>query len=144
MKATVRVLLFGLLVAILSACGSPSEPGELEGNSIAVDGGSYMDVTPDDLQTMLAAKDFIFINVHIPFEGNIPGTDLSIPFDQMAGNLALLPQDKDAKIVLYCRSDRMSRIAAETLIEAGYSNVWNLDGGFNAWKDAGLPFEENK
>ena len=39
----------------------------------------------------------------------------------------------------YCRSDRMSRIAAEAWAEAGYTNLYNLDGGFAAWKAAGYP-----
>ncbi len=31
----------------------------------------------------------------------------------------------------------MSAIAARTLVKRGYTNVWNLDGGMNAWKQAG-------
>jgi rhodanese-related sulfurtransferase len=114
---------------------------EVVGKQVAVDGGgSYTDVSVAELQTMLANKDFTFINVHIPFEGNIAGTDLSIPYDQVAQNLDKIP-DKNAKIVLYCRSDRMSNIAAKELVGLGYTNVWNLDGGMVAWEAAGLPIE---
>jgi rhodanese-related sulfurtransferase len=114
---------------------------EVVGKQITVDGGGfYTDVSVAELQTMLANKDFTFINVHIPFEGNIANTDLSIPYDQVAQNLDKLP-DKDAKIVLYCRSDRMSNIAAKELVSLGYTNVWNLDGGMVAWEAAGLPIE---
>jgi rhodanese-related sulfurtransferase len=35
----------------------------------------------------------------------------------------------------------MSRIAAKTLVNLDYTNVWNLNGGFNAWKAVGQPFE---
>jgi phage shock protein E len=95
------------------------------------------------LQEMLEEKDFTFINVHIPFEGDIPNTDLSIPYNQIENNLELLPADKEAKIVLYCRSDRMSTIAARELVELGYSNIWNVAGGMVAWERAGLPLEGN-
>ena len=90
---------------------------------------------------MLANKDFIFVNVHIPFEGDIADTDLSIPYNEIEQNLDQLPAEKNAKIVLYCRSDRMSNMAAETLVGLGYTNIWNLDGGMVAWEKAGLPLE---
>jgi rhodanese-related sulfurtransferase len=48
------------------------------------------------------------------------------------------PADKNAKIVLYCRSGRMSTIVAKELVKAGYTNVWNLDGGMIAWEKAGF------
>lgn len=83
-------------------------------------------------------KDFVLVNVHIPLTSSIAATDLSIPYDEIENNLSLLPTDKNAKIVLYCRSGRMSAIAAETLVGLGYANIWILDGGMVAWEQAGL------
>jgi rhodanese-related sulfurtransferase len=97
-------------------------------------------VSTAELQAMLENKDFTFINVHVPFEGNIAGTDLSIPFDQIEQNLDKLP-DIDARIVLYCRRDRMSNIAAKTLVGLGCTNIYNLDGGMVDWEGAGLTIE---
>ena len=51
----------------------------------------------------------------------------------------LLPARKDAKIVHYCMSDRMSTIASETLVRLGYTNVWNLVGGMVDWSQQGYP-----
>lgn len=142
---TRTVVIFLLLIAVfLSACKSTavSTPAvEVVGKQISVPGGSYTDVSVAELQAMLENKDFTFINVHIPFEGDIANTDLSIAYNEIEQNLQELPADKSAKIVLYCRSDRMSRIAAETLVSLGYTDVWNLDGGMVAWEQAGLPLE---
>lgn len=138
----VIVLILGSI--LIAACSSTSTPatGEVVGEKVSVSGGEYTNVNVDELETMLESKDFVFVNVHIPFEGDIPNTDLSIPFDEIDQNLDQLPEDKDAKIVLYCRSGSMSSTASETLVALGYTNIWNLDGGFNAWKAAGLPMAE--
>jgi rhodanese-related sulfurtransferase len=91
---------------------------------------------------MLKHEDFVFVNVHIPFEGNIADTDLSIPYNEIEQNLSQLPSDKNAKIVLYCRSGRMSAIAAEKLVSFGYTSIWNLKGGMVDWEQAGYNIEK--
>ena len=91
---------------------------------------------------MLENKDFTFVNVHIPFEGDLPKTDLSIAYDTIGQNVDQLGGDKNAKIVLYCKSDSMSMIAAEELVKLGYTNIWNLDGGMVAWEKEGQPIEK--
>ncbi|MBI2321920.1 MAG: rhodanese-like domain-containing protein [Chloroflexi bacterium] len=64
-------------------------------------------------------------------------TDLRIPYDQIERQLGLLPPAKDARIVLYCMSGRMSQIAAERLVAQGYTRVWNLERGMIGWRAAG-------
>ena len=143
MTRTIMTFLFfsSLLLTACQSAATPAPAVEVTGREVSVPGGAYTDVTVAELQTMLANKDFTFVNVHIPFEGNIANTNLSIPYNEIEQNLQQLPGDKDAKIVLYCRSGRMSSIAAETLVGLGYTNVWNLDGGMVAWEQAGLPLE---
>lgn len=133
-----KILLVLLSAVVLAACQSKPVMGEI----VTVAEGSYQNITPDELNTMLKDKDFIFVNVHVPFAGDIAGTDLSIPYDQIAQNLSQLPSNKDSKIVLYCRSGRMSEIAAEELVALGFSNVWNLTGGMVEWEQAGYELGE--
>ena len=134
-----KFILILLSVIILAGCQSKPVTGE----TVAVAGGSYKNVSPNELNTMLKNKDFVFVNVHIPFAGDIANTDLSVPYDQIdiPENLSQLPADQNAKIVLYCRSGRMSAIAAEELVKLGYTDIWNLTGGMADWERAGFEIE---
>ena len=148
-KATKLALLMAILLLLVgaAACGSggPGEKGSendsppVVGQRVETDDGSYIDISSQDLQAMLEAKDFSFVNVHAPYEGEIEPTDLFIPPDEIEDRLGELPSDTDAKIVVYCRSGNMSTTAATTLVRLGYTNVWNVAGGMIAWEKAGYP-----
>lgn len=133
-----KIVISGIALAaiLLSACQAKPQ-----NEVVAVAGGSYRNVSPAELNTMLKSKDFVFVNVHTPFAGNIAGTDLSIPYDQIEQRTSELPKDKNARIVLYCRSGHMSSIAAETLVKLGYTNIWTLKGGMAAWEQDGFPIQ---
>ena len=135
-----KLLFLSLLLIPLFLVGC--QPKSVTGENVSVAGGSYKNVTPKDLNAMLKNKDFLLINVHIPFAGNIAGTDLSIPYDRIEQNVSQLPADKNAKIVMYCRSGHMSQIAAEKLVSLGYTNIWNLKGGMIDWEKAGYNIEQ--
>jgi len=114
------------------------EAFELKSDHVDEEGGeeegltSYTSITPEKLAKMLEDKDFTLIDVHIPEQDHIEGTDAFIPYTDI-DHSSKLPKDKNAKIVLYCRSGGMSRAAAYTLAEEGYTNVYDLAGGKNAY-----------
>ena len=134
------------LLAVAAACGSAATdedatqtaPAAL-GQRVETERGSYVNVTPQELQSMLSDDDFLLANVYAGDMGEIEDTDLFIPYDQIAGRVGELPSQRDSEIVLYCRSGRSSAIAATTLVGLGYTDVWNLDGGMIAWEEAGYP-----
>jgi rhodanese-related sulfurtransferase len=97
----------------------------------------YVDISLDQFVEMLKIKDFILINVHIPYEGEIPGTDLFIPYNAIDQYKEKLPRQKDTKIVLYCRTGRMSAIAAEKLVQLGYTRIFEFHGGMREWERSG-------
>ncbi len=82
------------------------------------------------------------INVHIPYEGELSGTDAFIPYDKIKGD-PRLPEDKNTEILLYCKTGRMSEEAGVDLHEEGYTNIAHLEGGMNAWKDSGRQVDFN-
>ena len=100
-------------------------------------GGQWTNVTPNRLAQMIQSKDFTLVNVKTPYIGEIDGTDLYIPYDQLTARASDLPTTKSARILVYCRSGVESAQAAQALLNLGYTNVWNLDGGMNAWQASG-------
>lgn len=137
------VLTASLLAACQSGTASPNtNVGTEVGKVVQAAGGTYQDISATELLAMLKTKDFTLVNVHIPFEGNLPQTDVSIPYDTIGQNLSKLPADKNSKIVLYCRSGSMSTMAANELVKLGYTHILNLSGGMYAWEDAGQKIEK--
>ncbi len=134
--ALVAVIAIGFVA--LGGVGSKAAPSLASGETIIQgQGGQWTNVTPDRLAEMLTHKDFTFVNVKTPHIGEIDGTDLYIPYDQLSARASQLPANKSAKILVYCRSGVESAQAAQTLLNLGYTDVWNLDGGMNAWQSSG-------
>jgi rhodanese-related sulfurtransferase len=100
-------------------------------------GGHWTNVRPDELAYMLEHKDFTLLNVRTPYVAEIAGTDLYIPYTQLKARASELPADRGAKIVVYCLTGETSAIAAQTLLDLGYTNVWSLAGGMEAWLASG-------
>ena len=134
---TIAILVFCPVHIVAKATSSEDQISETW--KVQVEGGNYTNVNAAGLKAMLKNKDFLLINVHIPYEGEIEQTDLFIPYSEIEQNLDKLPANKDAKIFLYCRTDRMSRIAASVLVKLGYTNIWHLDSGMIGWEKAGYP-----
>jgi rhodanese-related sulfurtransferase len=136
----VRGAVFGAVfgLALVGVSSVKAMAGESPAR-VPVPGGAYTNVTSPLLQQMLEKKDFFFVNVHIPYEGEIAKTDAHIPFDQVEKLIRQFPTKKDAKILLYCQSGRMSDIAARTLVRLGYTNLWHLQGGMIEWRQQGYP-----
>ena len=51
--------------------------------------------------------------------------------------------DPTGRVIVYCRSGARAALACATLKDMGFENVANLEGGFTAWTEAGLPGDEH-
>ncbi len=155
----------GLLCGLLAACGSSASPigvispateasplgpaptdaaaTDLGDDRVEVGPAGYVNIDAAELASMLDEKDLLLINTHTPYGYEIAGTDAHIPVDESGRWLDRYPEERSTKIVLYCRSARWSAIAARELVEAGYTNLWHLEGGMRSWSAAGFPLVGN-
>jgi rhodanese-related sulfurtransferase len=131
----VSAVVLAVLVAIaLASCSGDDGSG-------TPDGPGWTRLSPEGLQDLMSSEDVYLVNVHVPFEGEITGTDVHIPYTDLVDRLGELPAEGAQTLVLYCRSGNMSTAAAQDLVAAGRTGFFELDGGFVAWNEAGLPFE---
>ena len=98
-------------------------------------------VTAPELKRIMEQGDIFLVDVHIPEQRHIKGTDLFIPFNEIEKNKDRFPKDKSTPIYVYCEGGPMGNAAAKSLHELGYTNLSNLEGGAEAWKKAGFEFE---
>lgn len=94
-------------------------------------------ITPDDLfAETLENPDLFLLDVRQPEELEADGYILGavhVPLRELAANLDMLPADKDAPIVIYCKAGARGAIGMTALQVMGYSNVRNLAGGIMNW-----------
>ena len=129
-----------LLLVFLSGCATVQT-----GTKVSVEGGgSYRSISPEELGLMLKGKDFFLVNVHVPYAGEIEKTDALISYKDTAARIGDYPRDARAKIVVYCLTNGMSSIVVRRLVKAGFENIYMLDGGMTAWKNAGFTLVDRR
>ena len=106
-------------------------------------------VTPQDAWEEIVRGDVVVLDVREPIEWEehiqgavkVPRGILEFQADPAspAHNPAL---DPDRRTIVVCRSGTRATLAAATLMDLGYTDVVNLAGGMNAWKQASLPTAE--
>ena len=127
-----KLILLFLAVMLLTACGQDRENDQ---------GAVYVNITAEEAkQIMNSEEGYIILDVREQDEydaGHIPGAIL-IPYTQIEEKAKGMLPDKGQLILVYCRSGRRSKIAAEALAELGYTNIKEF-GGIIDW-----PYEVEK
>ena len=89
----------------------------------------YKRISFKEAKEMIEKSGTVLLDVRTEEEyitGHIP-TSILIPLDELEYRLDEL-QDKSQNIIVYCKSGRRSKIACDILIQAGYSNIFDLGG----------------
>ena len=101
-----------------------------------------VEVTPQQVKADVdAGKPVILLDVRDSVEydaGHLPKA-MNISRGLLEFKIGRMLQDKNANIVVYCRTDARSALATAVLQEMGYTNVKNMKGAFKAWGQAGYP-----
>ena len=120
----IAVLLLAMIV--LSACGQKNEN---DGETV------YMNITAEEAKQIMDTEEgYIILDVRTQEEydqGHIPGAIL-IPDTEIKAEAENVLTDKAQLILVYCRSGRRSKLAAEALVELGYTNIKEF-GGIIDW-----------
>ena len=121
-----KLLIFALAVMLLTACGQANEnPKE----------AIYMNINAEEAKQMMDTESgYIILDVRTQEEydeAHIPGA-IVIPNTELEARVESELPDKDQMILVYCRSGRRSKLAADILVELGYTNIYEF-GGIIDW-----------
>ena len=126
LKINKRFLIALLTFTLPLGCDGCSDSGS----------GSYDQISGAEAKALMDSESgYIIIDAREQDEydqGHIPGAIL-IPYGEIADRAEKELPDKDQLILVYCRSGRRSKIAAEELVKLGYTNVKEF-GGIIDWE----------
>ena len=115
-----------LAVMMLTACGQDKENNQ---------GAVYVNITAEEAKRIMDIEEgYIILDVRTQEEydeGHIPGA-IVISHEEIAEKAEGVLTDKNQLILVYCRSGRRSKLAAEALVELGYTNIKEF-GGIIDW-----------
>ena len=95
----------------------------------------YTDITVEEAKKIIETGNVILVDVRTQEEYNEKHIDgaILIPNETITDTQPAELPDKDADILVYCRSGKRSSEAAKKLADMGYTNVYNMLGGINEW-----------
>ena len=141
MRRWVIATLIGVLVLLTAACsGAATTDAQtampaMSGMTTSASAG-VQQVDPAAFASAIDGDRYT-INVHIPNEGSLPATDLTLPYNEVEQRAGELPTDKNTPLAIYCMTGHMSAIAGQTLTDLGYTDIVELKGGMEAWQASG-------
>ncbi|WP_340114075.1 rhodanese-like domain-containing protein [Maribellus mangrovi] len=117
----------------------------LEGNYGAWDNVSFADIAAADAKTKIEAGDFKAIFDVSPYfsDGHLPGaTNANAGAGGTSLSELIAGMDKTKSYLVYCHADSPAMAGAQLMEDAGFENVYRLEGNYGAWKDAGYDVEK--
>jgi len=134
------VAVFALFLTGISSQAFAEAKGPMD--FVAEAKAKIVEVTPQQVKADVdAGKPVILLDVRDSVEfdaGHLPKA-VNISRGLLEWKIGWAVPDKNANIVVYCRTDARSALATSVIKEMGYTNVKNMQGAFKAWGEAGYP-----
>ena len=126
-----QILLFAALAAsltLLSGCALSRAKADTAEDM--TDKAAYQKISAEEAYEMMASQEIVVVDVRTREEyesGHIENAVL-VPNESIGSEMPETLPDKDATLLIYCRSGRRSKDAAEKLLSLGYQNVYDFGG----------------
>ena len=121
-----------LLLSVYACQGNAQQEGTTNSNA------PYQDIDVNAFSTLMQKENTVILDVRTPGETQRGIIEGAVEIDILAGNFSATIQslDKEKTYLVYCQSGKRSVTACNQMAEAGFTNLYNLLGGYGAWSKA--------
>jgi rhodanese-related sulfurtransferase len=141
MKNTITGIFALAFIFGLSACSTSEETTKQDSKPVGSEelqqqSATVKHISSSEFEKVKAEAKATVIDVRTPgevAEGYIDGADLFIDVNGNSFQSEIAKLDKSANYIVYCRSGARSMNAANYMIQQGFTNIYNLDGGIMRW-----------
>jgi len=125
-----QILLFAALAASLAPLSGCTLSKTKKDTEDMTDKAAYQKISAEEAYEMMASQEVVVVDVRTQEEydgGHIENAVL-VPNESIVSEMPEAPPDKEATLLVYCRSGRRSKDAAEKLLKLGYQSVYDFGG----------------
>jgi rhodanese-related sulfurtransferase len=137
---TVTLTIFTFSCFVIPACADTKKPMTAD-DFISECGDNIKEISVDQGKKLLEEGNGLFLDCRTEKEykrGSVPNS-INIQRGLLEFKIEKQAPEKDTRIIIYCKSGKRSALSACTLTRMGYTNILSMNGGWDAWVEAGYP-----
>lgn len=139
MRASAWAVALVAAATLLAGCSAGGEASVSAGPTATAAPAAGSSLSPADFAAAAKRPDTVLLDVRTPAEfaqGHLPGA-VNIDVESPDFLQAISGLDQNQAYAVYCRSANRSKVAMNAMQQAGFTQLYDLAGGINAWKSAG-------
>ena len=125
-----QILLFAALAASLALLAGCTLPKTKKDTEEMTDKAAYQKISAEEAYEMMASQEVVVVDVRTreEYDGGHIENAVLVPNESIGSEMPEALPDKEATLLVYCRSGRRSKDAAQKLLALGYQNVYDFGG----------------